>query len=425
MQMNEDGEMVEQTFFGKDFEKKFFSDETNRVFCETFLKNALCDPLSGEIGKSIMFCVRQDHATRIVQTLNVLADTMFPGKYNSDFAVQVTSSVTDAQQMAVSFANNNLNGHSRFLDGYISAKTRVCVTVGMMTTGYDCEDILNIVLLRPIFSPTDFIQIKGRGTRKYTFRFVEKDRGQTEEHTEQKEKFKLFDFFANCEYFEEKFDYDEVIELPPLLPTGPGPLPPPPPPPVDAGYTNVDPDPLKSQVEYAVPVYGMKIDRKFFERFEDKVKATPEVRARYERGDIQGAEELVMSTLFNKPEDFFDLGKLRKAVQLDRRITLREILAKAFGEIDHFKTKDELLEEELAKFVSIHQPDAAHMTAIRQFFKAYVTDGGVRAIVDSREFGRLADNPKVSLAEIRALDDWRNIIPEYVKDYVPLNQFMN
>ena len=78
------------------------------------------------------------------------------------------------------------------------------------------------------------------------------------------------------------------------------------------------------------------------------------------------------------------------------------ILAKAFGEIDQFKTKDELLEEELAKFVSIHRPDAMHMPVIRQFFKAYVTDGGVRAIVDSREFGQLADNPKVSLADVRA-----------------------
>ncbi|MCL4788879.1 MAG: DEAD/DEAH box helicase family protein [Verrucomicrobia bacterium] len=170
LQENEDGDLVEQTFFGRDFEKKFFSDETNRVFCETFLKNALRDPLSGEIGKSIVFCVRQDHAARITQKLNELAHAAFPGQYNSDFAVQVTSSVDLAQQMAVSFANNNLNGHTRFLDGYLSAKTRVCVTVGMMTTGYDCEDLLNIVLLRPVFSPTDFIQIKGRGTRKYTFR---------------------------------------------------------------------------------------------------------------------------------------------------------------------------------------------------------------------------------------------------------------
>jgi len=418
---NEDGELVERTFFGKDFEKKFFSDETNRVFCETFLKNALRDPLCGEIGKSIVFCVRQDHATRITQKLNELAHAMFPGKYNSDFAIQVTSVITDAQQMAVSFANNNLNGHTRFLDGYLSARTRVCVTVGMMTTGYDCEDLLNIVLLRPIFSPTDFIQIKGRGTRKFTFRFRE----GTEEHAHAKEKFKLFDFFANCEYFEERFAYDEALALPALRPAGPESEISDPPPPPSSGYTNVDPDPLKSQIEYAVPVHGMRIDRKFFERFEEQVKAAPEVRARYERGDLQGAEALVVATLFNKPEDFFNLDKLRKAVSLDRRLTLRELLAKAFGEIDRFKTKDELLEDELAKFVSIHQPDAAHLPVIRQFFKAYVTDGGIRQIVNTREFGRLADNPKVSLADIRALDQWRDVIPEYVKDYVGLNQFLS
>jgi len=419
---DDDGVLVEQSFFGKDFEKKFFSDLTNRIFCETFLKGALRDPLSGEIGKSIFFCVRQDHATRITQTLNELADALFPGRYNSDFAVQVTSLIDDAQQMSASFANNNLNGHTRFLEGYNSSKTRVCVTVGMMTTGYDCQDLLNIAMLRPIFSPTDFIQIKGRGTRKFTFRYVEKEGLHVQEHAQPKEKFKLFDFFAVCEYFEKKFNYDEVIDLPPLGPTNPGPQPPPPP--QAAGYTNVDPDPLKSHVEYAIPVYGMKIDRKFFEKFEDQVKATPEIRERYQRGDMKGAEEAVIATLFDKPNDFFNLDKLRKAVQVDRRITLREILAKAFGAIDHFPSKDELLEDELAKFVSIYQPDAPHMPLIRQFFKAYVTDGGVRAVVDSREFGRLADNPKLSLGDVRALDQWRDVIPEYVKDYVPLNAFM-
>jgi type I restriction enzyme R subunit len=423
MKETEDGELVEQHFFGSDFEKNFFSDETNRVFCETFLKHALRDPLSGEIGKSIVFCVRQEHALRVAQTLNELAHAMYPGKYNSDFAVQVTSDVADAQQMTVSFANNNLTGHTRFLDGYLSAKTRVCVTVGMMTTGYDCEDLLNIVLLRPIFSPTDFIQVKGRGTRQYTFRFTEREGGQIQEHAVAKEKFKLFDFFANCEYFEEKFNYDEVLALPVLRPGKPSGGPPPPPPPV-SGYENVGPDLLAQYVETTVPVYGMRIDRKFFDKFEEQVKAAPEVRARYARGDVQGAEETVIATLFNKPEDFFNLEKLRQAVQIDRRITLREILAKAFGDIDRFKTKDELLEEEIAKFVSIHKPDAAAMPFIRQFFKAYVTDGGLRAIVEAGEFSRLADNPRLSLADFRALGPWRKVIPDYVKDYVPLNQFM-
>jgi len=92
--------------------------------------------------------------------------------------VQVTSNIPDAQQFTINYSNNYLNGQTKWLVGYKSSKTRVCVTVGMMTTGYDCPDILNLCLMRPIFSPTDFIQIKGRGTRKYTFSYKDADNEQ-------------------------------------------------------------------------------------------------------------------------------------------------------------------------------------------------------------------------------------------------------
>ncbi len=48
-------------------------------------------------------------------------------------------------------------------------------------------------------------------------------------------------------------------------------------------------------------------------------------------------------------------------------------------------------------------------------------NGAARAIMDPRAFGRLAESPKVSLADIKALNGWREVIPEYVKDYVSLN----
>ena len=83
---------------------------------------------------------------------------IFPNKYQSDFAVQVTSQITDAQQFTSNFTNNNLLGTANFLETYRTSKARVCVTVGMMTTGYDCPDLLDLGLFRPIFSPTDFIQ---------------------------------------------------------------------------------------------------------------------------------------------------------------------------------------------------------------------------------------------------------------------------
>jgi type I restriction enzyme R subunit len=163
------GEDQQEAFKQREFERRFFAKATNELFCKTFLENALRDPVSGEIGKSIIFAVSQNHAAKLAQILNQMADRMFPGKYQSDFAVQVTSQIPDAQQFTINFSNNNLLGSANFLPAYKTSKARVCVTVGMMTTGYDCTDILNLGLFRPIFSPTDFIQIKGRGTRKHNF----------------------------------------------------------------------------------------------------------------------------------------------------------------------------------------------------------------------------------------------------------------
>ncbi|MFP9045397.1 hypothetical protein ACLI2C_16825, partial [Enterococcus faecalis] len=76
------------------------------------------------------FAVSQNHAARLTQILNELADRLWPGKYQSDFAVQVTSSVSDAQQYTINFTNNNLLGSANFNALYKTSKARVCVTVG-------------------------------------------------------------------------------------------------------------------------------------------------------------------------------------------------------------------------------------------------------------------------------------------------------
>jgi type I restriction enzyme R subunit len=98
----EEGEQ-EETFFQRSFEKKFFSEPTNYLFCKTFLEKALRDPITNEIGKSIIFAVSQKHTVKLTQILNELADQIFPGKYQSDFAMQVTSQVTGAQQFSINF----------------------------------------------------------------------------------------------------------------------------------------------------------------------------------------------------------------------------------------------------------------------------------------------------------------------------------
>jgi len=421
---DEAGEDQEEAFKQSEFEKRFFSQATNQLFCKTFLENALRDPVSGEIGKSIIFTVSQKHATKLAQTLNQMADRMFPGKYQSDFAVQVTSQIPDAQQFTINFANNNLLGSANFLPAYKTSKARVCVTVGMMTTGYDCTDILNLGLFRPIFSPTDFIQIKGRGTRKHNFlEQLFDDSLKDGVKQPQKTTFKLFDFFANCEYFEEKFNYDEVLKLP--KPKGGneggdgGPV-------VVAGtYEHIGADILASIKEQAIGYEGMKIDRMFFEKFEDTVRENDFIAASVQGGQWDRVIDYVNREVFDKPEEYYNLDKLRKAAAVDRRLTLREILEKIFGLIPRFKSKDELLEEEFAKFVADYKPQEAEaIPAIKTYFKAYVTSDQVRHIIESKQFTDLATNPVFSTRDFKAVPEkYRKLIPEYVKDYVSLNQF--
>ena len=420
------GEDQQQAFKQREFEKRFFADTTNQLLCKTFLENAMRDPISGEIGKSIIFAVSQNHAAKLAQILNLMADRMFPGKYQSDFAAQVTSQIPDAQQFTINFANNNLLGSGNFIPTYKTSKARICVTVGMMTTGYDCTDILNIGLFRPIFSPSDFIQIKGRGTRKHDFREVLFD--DTIKKGVQKPiktAFKLFDFFANCEYFEKEFNYDEVLKLP-LKGKGSndggdqGPVV------VGGTYDHLGVDILASMRIEEITANGMKIDRMFFERFEEVIRADDTIASAVEAGQWDRVIDYVNREVFDKPEEYYTLDKLRKAAAVDRRLTLREILEKVFGLIPRFKSKDELLEEEFSKFVADHVPEPpSAIPAIKTYFKAYVTSNQVRAIIDSKHFTDLATNPYFTTHDFRAVPQlYRTLVPEYIKDYVSLNQFV-
>jgi type I restriction enzyme R subunit len=173
----------EDNFKIQDLERKIFTPARNRLMCEAFLHEAQKDP-TGKIGKSIVFAVNQKHATNLTKIFNELQ----PG-----IAVTITSRIPEASSIA-----------KEFRDG--KRTERIAVSVDMLSTGYNCRDILNIGLMRPIFSPTEYIQIKGRGTRTYTFKI-----GTTEY---EKKNFFLLDFCAVAEYFEEKYDYSIPLKVP-------------------------------------------------------------------------------------------------------------------------------------------------------------------------------------------------------------------
>ena len=419
----EEGEETE-TFVSRDFEKKFFSDKTNYVFCDTFFKKALRDPITNEIGKTIIFAVSQNHARKITEILNDIAEQLFPNRYNSDFAVQVTSQVADAQQMTINFSNNNLNGKTNWLEGYKSSKTRVCVTVGMMTTGYDCSDLLNVCLMRPVFSPSDFVQIKGRGTRKHTFTFKHRNELNEDEVIQyDKKNFKLFDFFANCEYFENKFDYDEVLKLPKTREGEPD----------SSGgetsttvkYTSERADILIVAEEKEIGLDGMKIDRMLFRDFEKRIMMDDIIKKNVELGNWEQVVSHIQNEILDKPDEYFNIEKLRKAAKIDRKVSIRELVEKIFGIIPKFKSKDEMLDEEFDKFISIYPPEEdVNIRALQYFFKAYIVDQDIRKIIEAKDFQALQTNPTLTISQFKEVHTkYREVIPVYIKDYINLDNF--
>ena len=418
--VDEEGNDVEETFMKKDFERKFFSDTTNTIFCETFLKEAKRDPYTGEIGKTLIFCVSQKHASKVTQILNVLADKLFPNQYRSDFAVQVTSSVDHSQRMTIDFRNNGLNGQSQVNEHYRTSKTRVCVTVGMMTTGYDCTDILNLCLMRPVYSPSEFIQMKGRGTRMNDFKFHWISQNEMPDHIDSiKDKFNLFDFFGNYEYFEKDFDYDEILKLPqkPSVPIGP---------PIDVDpvdeVTNYNADPLKFIEEITISAEGMKIDRDLYRSFQSVVTDDSTIRNFVENMEFESAENYLEENILDKPDEYFTLQKLGKSLELDRKLSVSELLLHAFGHIDRIKTKNECLEEDFERLDDELNTSDSNFHDAKQFFESYAIDPEYREIIDSKKFAQLNVHPS-GQAFKNLPKELREMIPQFIKENVNLERF--
>lgn len=426
-----DGEEIDEVFGMRDFERTFFNEKTNNILAHTFLEYAKKDPISDEIGKSIIFTVSQKHAEKIVQLLNQIAMERWPTKYSSDFAVQITSNVQNAQIYTTQFSENNLLGHTKWLDNYESSKARVAVTVGMMTTGYDCSDLQNVVFMRPIFSPSDFIQMKGRGTRLHTFNYTDYNDGE-KIITKKKVDFNIIDFFAVCEYFEEKYDYEAPLIVPkvpeakiPIGPQGPGGYPEPPTTvyePVDLGEEDAIKDVGKTEVDNT----GMRIDREMFRDFQKEVKEDEEFTRLYEE-NTDLALDYFKQKILDKPSFFMTLEKLRKVFRLDRRIDLREALDIVMND-EKPRTKDEKIKDYFDEFILTKElgeklTGETYHSAF-ELFDAYITNPRVQEAIDSGNFSALAGFGSISLDKIQELHSIGVYIPivEYIRDYVSIEK---
>ena len=270
--------------------------------------------------------------------------------------------------------------------------------------------------------------MKGRGTRKHNFREELFDRNLSDsldDSETEKTEYMLFDFFANCEYFEDEYNYDQTLTLPKVSTEKPqqsygGSVS------VSGGaYEHLGADIISSIKVETVGTQGMRIDRMYFDQFSDAVRDDEVVKEKVEEGQWDYVVDYVKKEFLDKKDSMYTLEKLRKAAEVDRRLSLREILERVFDLIPNFKSKDELLEEEFSKFIADYQvEDASAIPALKTYFKAYITNDQVRHIIETKQYTQLATNPNFSTRDLKSVPvQYREIIPNYIKDYVSLNQF--
>jgi len=172
-----------------------------------------------------------------------------------------------------------------------------------------------------------------------------------------------------------------------------------------------------------------RIDKELYSnKFESKVKDTykesTEFKDYVDSGNYEEMERFIKSHLFDKPEYFFNLEKLREGYKADRRLNIWEILDKIFGKISRFRTKDELVEEEFEKFLVNENVSPELFYEIRDFFKMYVIDEEARMKINNRDFSHFAGDPVMTEILQKIGPEKLKKIPEYIKDHVNFNRFM-
>jgi type I restriction enzyme R subunit len=281
------------------------------------LENALKAP-DGSIGKTIVFAVSRNHAIELTQILNSMAT-----ESNGKFAQVIISGVRDASSLAKDFRREE------------HYWPRVAVTVDMLSTGYDCPEILNLVLARPVASPTTYIQIKGRGTRPFTF----KD-GTKKTH------FVIHDFCEVAKYFEEEYDYESPLPVT----VGKGIIIEPPEPPITPRekktYLGPDETVFKEWIE--IGPEGEKVDRmayqnKWKEKIMQVAKEKPElVEAAKTNNFPDELMEYLNTSVLNVPKEYFNESNLAKVYRIFASIA--DYIRAALGIEDLPKPEEQLNE---------------------------------------------------------------------------------
>jgi type I restriction enzyme R subunit len=243
----------------------------------------------------------------------------------------------------------------------------------MLTTGFDCREILHIVLCRKIFSPILYQQIRGRGTR-------------TAPHIGKK-RFVIYDFFRNHEYFNDS--ETDIFEGQGGSGGGGGTKPGP-------GGTRgelielgIQDDWLEALAYVEVGPEGERVDKKqYVSNWEDAIKAAakddPLIQKIKDGIPLTELEEHNLANELNKPENYFNEDNLRLAY---RRAAgnIVEFIRHALG-LEKLKSKeDEIGENFHAWLEDLFEPPLSILNAADVGIELFGEEGLQTIIADMNE----------------------------------------
>jgi len=300
------------------FEKQWTNEATNRLMMEEFDRLAwesyqdLAPRQNPGAGKAIVFAISKHHAARLAQYLNVLHP-----EHKGRYAEVITSDVAAPDELIRRFKTETY--------------PMVAVSVGMLDTGFDCREVLHLVLCRRVRSPILYQQMRGRGTR-------------TAPHIG-KQKFVIYDFFRNHQYFN---DSDTDV----FTGTGGGRAPggptTPPAPPRDLVELGLEDEWLEAVTYIEVGPEGERVDKKEYvtdweKTVRNRTADDPLLQKIRDEEPLEAAEEEELARRLNQPERFFNEENLRRAYR-EPGGNLINFIRAALGKL-RIKSREEKLEE--------------------------------------------------------------------------------
>lgn len=149
-------ERLQDEYTARQYEEKLMLPDRVKAMCEDLFQ--LLIETGGPIQKTIIFCVRDTHATMVTHEMNNLYQSWCRERDQwplENFAFQCTG-------------NPNLRPSSeQLIPDLRGSKSShfIAVTVDLLSTGVDIPNLENIVFFQYLQSPIEFYQRIGRGTR--------------------------------------------------------------------------------------------------------------------------------------------------------------------------------------------------------------------------------------------------------------------